>query len=364
MNYEDPPPPAVQPSVDGESGFIPPSIHRFDWHYRLAIAFAAFGFVVCVGAISIYLTGEDQYSIFQSLYFSLITVSTVGYGELPHLGQHPWARAVAAGTIVLGITVLAFFQSTLTALFLEGVFSKAILKRKMDRRISKLSNHYILVGCGRVGHYVATELERAGHKFVVIDKNPDALQHLAVSLKGDVHHIEGDAADDDILIAAGIHRAQGLVTTLSLDRDNLFVTLSARTMNASLRIIAKVANAQNEGKLLRAGASTTVSPQQIGGVRLANELARPHVTEFFDRMLHMPEEIRFHELEVTANSAWQGKRLKDSGIRAHGNLLVIAFRLHDGTYQFNPGPEERLTLGSQLIVLGPSEQVKRLRESL
>ena len=363
MNFEDPTP-GLQAHLDGDVSLPRPFVRRFKWYYRVGAAVAAFALVVLIGAVSIYFTGEEQYSFLQALYFSLVTVSTVGYGELPHLASHPWARAVAAGTIVLGVIVLAFFQSTLTALFLEGVFSKAIRRRRMDKRISKLENHYILVGCGRVGHYVASELRRAGHHFVVIEHDGAAIQHLESVLHDEVLSIEGDATDDEVLINAGIHRAAGLVTTLSLDRDNLFVTLSARTMNADLRIIAKVANAQNEGKLLRAGASTTVSPQQIGGIRLANELARPHVTEFFDRMLHMPDEIRFHELLVTKKSAWCGKQLKDSGLRAHGNLLVIAFRFEDGTYRFNPGPNERLDAGVQLIILGPSDQIRQLQGSL
>jgi voltage-gated potassium channel len=350
-------PPPLHP--DGEEGFA--MVDRpVRWRQRVVVALLAMALVVLVGGISVFIAGEGDYSFFEALYFSLITVSTVGYGELPQLAQHPWARVVSALTIVFGLVVLAYFQSTLTALFLEGAFSKAFRRRSMNSQIEKLSEHYIVVGCGRVGQYVAAELMRAGLPFVVIERNPAAVQHLEHETAGQILYLEGDANDDEILHLAGIQRAQGLVTSLSLDRDNLFVTLSARTMNPQLRIIAKVVNSQNEGKFLRAGASHTVSPQQIGGLRLATAVAMPHVTEFFDRILHMPGEIRIHELLVTGDSRFANKPLRDAGLRSYGNLLVVAVRNKAGDYSFNPGPEEIVEPGAHLIVLGPSKQITKL----
>lgn len=334
------------------------------WSKRVAIALTMLSLVVLGGGISIFVAGNGEYGFFEALYFSLITVSTVGYGELPHLQHHPWARVVSSLTIVCGLVVLAYLQSTLTAFFLEGSLSRAMRRRTMEKQLEKLSDHFILVGCGRVGQYVAVELGRAGAPFVVIERNVDAVHHLEHELGKQILFIEGDANDDEVLHDAGIERARGLVTTLSLDRDNLFVTLSARTMNPELRIISKVVNSHNEGKFLRAGASHTVSPQQIGGLRLANAAAMPHVTEFFDRILHLPGSIRFHELYVSEKTPFADKPLREAGLRSYGSLLVVALRSEDGSYRFNPGPEEHLKPGMHLIVLGPSNEIGKLRKAL
>lgn len=359
MSATRPPPPL--PDIDDDDSPVVWKRRR-RWSTRLGIALAALTLVVLVGGVSVYVAGEGEYRFLEAVYFSLITVSTVGYGELPQIQQHPWARVVSAGTIVMGLIVLAYFQSTLTALFLEGSFSRAMRRRKMKNLIEQLSDHFILVGCGRVGRYVAAELHRAGHPFVIIEKNVHAVHQVEHELRRPLIYIEGDATDDEVFENAGILKARGLVTSLSLDRDNLFVTLTARTMNPNLRIISKVVHAQNENKLLRAGASTTVSPQHIGGLRLASAVATPHVTEFMERVLSLPEGIRFHEVHVDEHNRLVGKTLREAGVRSYGNLLVVALRGNDGSYLFNPGPDQPIERGSHLIVLGESRDIRRLEE--
>ncbi len=339
-------------------------VRTLSWGMRLILALLALGLVVLAGGISVYIAAEGDYKFFEALYFSLITVSTVGYGELPHLQRYPWARTVSAATIVMGLVVLAYFQSTMTALFLEGSLRRAFRKRKMNNLIAKLKDHFIIVGCGRVGQYVAAEMHRSGYPFVVVEKNVDAVHHLEHELDHEILHLEADATEDDVLVQAGIDHAQGLVTTLSLDRDNLFITLSARTMNPRLRIISKVVNSQNEGKLMRAGASNTVSPQQLGGLRLASAVVAPHVTEFMEQVLNLPDGIRFHELLVHKESSLVGKPLREAGLRSYGNLLVVALRAESGDYRFNPGPDEQVRAGDHLIVMGQSAEVKRLRNHI
>jgi voltage-gated potassium channel len=331
---------------------------------RVVLAILAFWFVTTLGAILVFLTGRGDYRFADAFFFALISISTVGYGELPDMSGHAGSRVVAGAIVVFGLVVIAVFQSTLTAFFVEGAFGRAFRKRRMDKKIREMNGHFIVVGCGRVGRYVAKELHLSHQPYVVLERNPDAVHHLESELHSEVVYIEGDATDDEVLKAAGIEHAQGLVTSLSLDRDNLFVTLSARTMNPELRIVAKVSNSENERKLLRAGASTTVSPQQIGGRRLASELVRPQATAFLDSLLHLPEAVRFHELEVHSTSRLQGSSLREARLRDIGDVLVVGIRLPDGTYRYNPGPEERLIAGSRLIILGKREEVQSVEAVL
>lgn len=229
----------------------------------------------------------------------------------------------------------------------------------MEKAALRMNHHYILVGCGRVGRYVAQELHRTGHSLIIIERDVAAMQHVQHELGSELPFIEGDAADDEVLVKAGIARAAGLVTTLSLDRDNLFVTLSARTMNPTLRIISKVSNAQNAAKFLRAGASATISPQQIGGLRLASELLRPSVTAFLDTMVNLPSAVRFHEFLVTEDHALVGKKLRESRLRER-DMLVVAVARDGSGFHYNPGPDYVIEAGSRLIVLGPAAAVRAL----
>ncbi len=333
------------------------------WPYRVAFTLFIFWLVVVGGGVSIWMTGEGEYDLLESVYFSLITVSTVGYGELPHLAEHRWARLVSAGTIVFGLITLAFFQSTLTALFVEGALGTVVRRRRMQKKISSLENHFIVTGCGRVGRYVASELHRAGRPFVVIDLDEGAVHAMATELGTELLHVPGDATEDRVLEEAGIHRAAGLVCALSEDRDNLFVTLSARTLSPKLCIVAKVVEAHNEAKLLRAGATRTVSPQQIGGFRLASELIWPTVTKFLEA-LRLNENMLFEEILVSPEAPMAGKTLMEARIREQADLLVIGFHLPDDTYVYNPGRDAVLAPGIRVLVMGEVREVKRLEVQL
>jgi voltage-gated potassium channel len=327
------------------------------WSLRIGFATSLLtGVVLLSGTLIVVATG-GKVPFLEALYFSLITVSTVGFSELEAVQAVPLARLVVVGTIMAGVAILVLFQSTLTAFFIEGAFGSAVHRRKMDKMVNKVKDHYILVGCGRVGRYAAEELMRTHHPLVVIERNMDAIHHLSHLLGVDVPYIEGDAADDEVLRRAGIERAVGLISALSLDRDNLFVTLSARTMNPNLRIISKVANVENAAKFVRAGASATISPQQIGGLRLASEVLRPGVTAFLDTMLKLPQGVRFHELPVSASSLLVGKKLRDCGLREMG-LLVVGVRNSSGAFEYNPGPDFEIQPDSFLIVLGSMDAVR------
>lgn len=323
----------------------PRRLDRTAFVVRLSLAVLSFVGVALISGVLIWITGEGEYTLVDSLYFAIVTISTVGYSELPHLERHVFARAVTVVTIVAGLAALAVFQSSLTAIFVEGFIGRALRRRRMEKRINALKNHSIIVGCGRTGRYVVEELALTQRPFVAIDTDASRIDRLAQDLGVELVHLVGDATDDQTLERAGIDRADGLVTALPEDRDNLFVTLSARALNPKMRIVAKVVQADNEGKLLRAGADRTVSPQHIGGLRLASELVRPKVMRFLDERLHLSETVRFEEVAIEAGSPFVGRSLRQMPIRERTRLLVVALHLPDDTYRYNPGPDEKLERG-------------------
>lgn len=231
----------------------------------------------------------------------------------------------------------------------------------MEKRIAKLEGHVIVAGAGATGVHVLEELHAAGAAFVVVDRDADLLGRVSAELGGDVLHVAGDATEDAVLEEAGVRRAAGVVAALADDRDNLYVTLSARTMNATARIVARVVAPEAAGKMIRAGANATVSPNMIGGRRLASEIVRPTVVEFLDQMMRDRERgLRFEEVRIPAGAWVVGKRLREVPIRQQTDLLVVALREGDA-YLYNPGPDAKLRAESVLVVLGESRNVAKLR---
>lgn len=322
---------------------------------------------VVVGGGTIFWSLEQSYSLFDSIYFALITVSTVGYSELPRMELHPTARLVVMGMIVTGVAVVALFQSSLTAVLIEGIVGKAFRRRRMERRIAALSGHTIVAGCGKTGRFVLQELAAGGHPFVVVDRDEEELTKLNEETHdGNLLYVVGDATDDQSLIQAGVERASGLVTALADDPENVFVTISARSLNPKIRIVAKAVSISSEGKLLRAGANSTVSPHRIGGLRLLTELLRPHTAEFLESMMRGTGDgqLRFEDVEVCAGTQYEGQTLRQAPIREETNVLIVAIRGRDGRFIYNPPAEERIQSGSYIVVLGPADGVKRLREMM
>ncbi len=329
---------------------------------RVLSALALLAIVIVLGGVAVYFLGNGEYTIGHAIYFAVITISTVGYEELPHLETHPGARVVTSLVILAGIGTIAFFQSTLTALLIEGVIAKAFRRRRMNNRIAALKGHMVVAGCGRTGKYIVEELAAIGQTFVLIEKDEALLARVSEELDGKLLYIIGDATEDHTLVAAGVERARGVVSALSDDRDNLFVTLSARSLNPKARIVAKAVEIENEPKILKAGADSTVSPNRIGGIRLVSELVRPKVTQFLDQMLRVTKNLRFEEVPIPEGSPFAGKSLREVPIRDKTNLLVVALHEPDGGYVYNPSPDKKLDVGTQLIVMGEVPSVDKLRE--
>ena len=324
---------------------------------------------VAVGTAAYFRVGGGRWSIFDCLYMTVITLSTVGFGEtLDGMQQIPQARIITMILIVVGSGTLLYFLSNFTALIVEGDLQGILRARRMQRKIDRLEDHIIVCGAGNTGEHVIAELIDAAVPFVVIDLDEERLQTLSQDYGVDFRYVIGDATDDHSLEDAGITRARGVISCLHTDKDNLFVTVSARALASNesrtrLRIVTKAVDGSAIPKMERAGASAIVSPNQIGGLRLVSEMIRPTAMEFLDRLLRADRRLRIEDVTIPAGSNLDGRTLADASIRQTG-ALVIAVRQADGTYVYNPRGNLRLTAGSSLIVIAHTEDLTRLSDGL
>jgi voltage-gated potassium channel len=257
-----------------------------DVYKRIIVAAGVLTFVIIAGTTSYHEVGAGRWSYFDCFYMTVITLSTVGFGEtLPGMGGVHEARLITLALIVAGSGTLLYFISNLTALIVEGDLQGLLRRRRMERAIEHLQNHVIVCGIGTTGRHIVRELSTAGTRFVVVDTNRERIEEMVEHMDGELLYILGDATDDAVMERAGITQCHGIIAALSDDRSNLFVTISARALNKTARIVAKAVEASTERKLYRAGADSVVSPNYIGGMRLANEMIRPKTVEFLDRIL-------------------------------------------------------------------------------
>ncbi|MFT5356068.1 MAG: voltage-gated potassium channel, partial [Polyangiales bacterium] len=344
-----------------------------DAHYRaysrLVRAIIILLTTVSIGTMSYYNVGDGRWSLFECFYMTVITVSTVGYGEaLPGMESMPEARVITLFIIVIGSLTLIFFLSTFTAFIIEGDLQGILRRRRMQRAIDKLKGHIIVCGAGNTGEHVIAELIRDGHPFVVIDTNEERLMVLSQDLGSEILYLIGDATDDHLLLASGITRAEGVIAALHTDKDNLFVVVSAKALaeetqlpdeearEKPLRIVTKAIDSSARGKLKRAGATAIVSPNEIGGLRLVSEMIRPNAVEFLDRLLRTDRQLRVEDVEIPEDSNLVGRRLKDVKIRETG-ALVIAINQADGETAYNPGGDHVLEFGCSLVVIAHHEDL-------
>ncbi len=315
------------------------------------------------GGAGYWFLGHGRWHYAECVYMTTITLTTVGFGELPHMADVPGARFLTGIIAAFGVSVVAYAQGNVTALVIEGAFGEALRRRRMEKSIAALRGHVVVAGAGSTGRHVVEELHRTQTPFVVIDMNEAHMKRISEELcGGEMLYVLGDATDDHALIAAGVRWASGVVAGLTDDRDNVFVTLSARSLNPNARIVSKVIEDPTEPKMLKAGASAVVSPAQIGGRRIASELLRPNVNEFFDQMFRDSRGLRLEEVSIPNGSSFSGQALKDTPIRRETSLLVIAVKDGGGNFVYNPHPDFMLSTGATLIVMGEVAAVLKLRK--
>ncbi len=300
----------------------------------------------------------EGWGIFDSFYMTVITLATVGYGETHDLSMA--GRLFTVSLIIVSLGVVGYGVSNLAAFVVEGEFQRIIQDRKMDKRISKMKDHIILCGAGHNGKCVAAEFYKTQTPFVIIEKKPEYIN--AVFEIGDIPVIEGDAMQDSVLQLAGINRARGLVTSLSDDKDNTFVVLSARSLNLKLKIIARNIEVENTEKLRKAGADEVISPNSIGGLKMASSMIRPSVVQFLDVMLKdKSNAIRFDEVKANEIASFIGLSVKEADISNKTGLLLLAVMHEDGAYDFNPDANMIFKQNDILLVMGSPDQINRLK---
>lgn len=324
---------------------------------------AVVGFVALLTGIGTAAFLELGWSLSDAFYMTVITLSAVGYQEVRPLTDA--GRVLVSFLLVGGITGMGLWFALITAALVEIDLPHVFRIRRTMQKISQLSDHVVVCGAGRTGRQVVRELAAQEVPYVVIEWDAEQAERVR-EIDPDVLVLDEDATRDDTLEQAGIPSARALVAALSQDTDNVFVCLSARDMNPDLNVVARALDEDAADKLLRAGADQCVSPNVIGGSRMASMLLRPQVIDFLDVVTGVGEvPLRLEEVQVPDGSSLADHSLAEASIRQKTGLIVIAIS-HRGVRDggkliYNPGPDERIRPGDALVVLGREEQVDGLR---
>jgi voltage-gated potassium channel len=298
----------------------------------------------------------EGWELLESLYMTIITLTTVGFGEVRPLNNA--GKVFTVVLIIAGVGTVAYSIGLFTEFMVEGRLRDILGKRKLQKEIDKLKDHYIVCGYGRIGKIVCQEFIQHQVPFVIIEKEPQFIDEI--NQEG-LLVIAGDATDESALLKAGVDRAKALVAVLSCDADNVFITLTARGLNPNLFIVARAEGSAAEQKLIRAGADKVVLPYLVGGNRLANAVLRPAVVDFIEIASQRTQmDLLMEEIAVMEGSRLDNKALKDSGISRELGIIIIAIKKTNGEMVFNPSFNTEIFAGDKLIALGNPDQLKKL----
>ena len=298
----------------------------------------------------------EGWNFFEAFYMTVITITTVGYGEVRTVSEP--GRLFTVAIIFLGMGVMAYTLGMVAQTMVEFRLSSILGRKKFGRKLRSMKNHYIICGYGRLGAIIVSELRNQDIPLVVIDNDPGVRETLADL---DITFLIDDATNEDVLLEAGIEKAKGLVAVVLSDADNLFITMSARGLRRDLFILARADKEQTRKKLLRAGASRVVLPYLIGGLKMAHTIIKPAVTDFLELTMHDKNiELQLEELPVGEHSKLNGVTLVNSGIRKDMNVIILAVRKKNGDMSFNPSFSTLIEAGETLIALGPKSDLDRL----
>ena len=331
---------------------------------RLLLVVLAIILVVLSGTLGYYLLFGGSKRIMDCLYMTIISITTVGYGEILEVSGNPAAELFTMVLITFGMGIILYGISTLTAFLIEGELSGMLRMKKMQKAIDKLHRHYLVCGGGETGLPVIEELVKNKEQVVLVESSEDNIARCGAAVEN-LLYVEGDATEDKNLIQAGIARAAGIAICLPSDKDNLYITMTARMLNRKIRIISRLVNVKLKAKLKKAGANSVVSPNTIGALRMASEMIRPTVVNFLDSMLRSKRgNLRIHQLQIREGSSAVGQALKDTGLKDRFGLLVLGSQSPGEEIEFDPNPTEALKPDTTLIVMGEMENISQAKESL
>jgi voltage-gated potassium channel len=328
------------------------SLPRFLLPNRARIRIVLLSVLVAIGVGTVTFHLLEGWSILDSLYVTAQTVTTVGFGDLAP--RTVLGRAFATVFMIVGVGIVLY---ALTSTMQSIVHSELFARYGHSRKMSKLRDHFIICGAGRVGSHLIRNLRAVDGVFLVIESDQrkcEALMDLGIPV------LVRDATLEESLIEAGVQYARGLATCLPDDADNVYVVLTARDLNPRIHIVARAAEEQAENKLIRAGANRVVAPTIIGGHRMAMSLTRPAVGDFLDSVTANQLELGFEQLEVMPFSPLVSRKLSETVIRSELNIVVVSIRRNDGNIIFNPSGETKIEAGDMLIAIGNAESLARL----
>jgi voltage-gated potassium channel len=320
---------------------------------RILFALAAVAIAIGFGAVSFHLI--EGWSILDSLYVSAQTVTTVGYGDLAPTTTN--GRLFSTVFMLAGVGVVLYALTATVHAIVQSELVATFGERRQSRKMSKLRNHFIICGAGRVGSHLVRALLGSSEPFVVIERDP---QKVAELTKLGVIVLVRDATLEESLREAGVEHARGLAACLPDDADNVYVVLTARDLNPQMHIVARAAEEQAEPKLIRAGANRVVAPTIIGGHRMAMALTKPAVDDFLGSITANKLELAFEQLEVEPLSVLVGNKLSETNIRSELDIVVVSIRRGDGQILFNPSGEATIESGDLLIAIGHAESLMKL----
>lgn len=333
----------------------------FYYFRRLYYSGALLLLIIVVGTVG-YLIIDPRFTFLDALYMTINVIGTVGFREVYPLT--PSGQLFTIFLIITGFGTFAFAVSSLTSYVLNGEFRDYYQTVRKLSAIEKLSGHVIICGYGRNGRQAAHILKKHDQRFVVVEQKKDVI--VGINHRYSELVLEGDATQDEVLEKAGIHRAKALITTLPIDADNLFIVLTARTLNQKLTIISRASDDNSDRKLKSAGADNVIMPDKIGGAHMASLVLKPDVIEFIDHITGQGgpdinlEEITFENLPEQLRN----KSIRELEIRNKSGANIVGFKTGKGDFIINPDPETQFIPDGKLFVLGTPEQIGRLREML